>query len=518
MQKMIITIAAVLLLCSCYKDKGNYSYIDYNGILTTNAFANVRPNPVSVVLGDTIRIHPAFTWKYETDDTLNFSYEWDQLDSMIYDKRDLVYSPKTTGAFGLNLYVTDNKTQIKYRFQINCSVNSPYKGGWLMLTDNGGASSLDFIRRDKSTDPNNPTAYNFVRYQDVYSKLYPEDHLGTDPLKLVTEAYPDYNFDQVVVLQGGGGSVFLSGDDFSKIINLKSEFPGQAIPGGASPVDYVDAGTSNEELMDDGNLYWKQNTTFMGGIHTGQFFTVPYYFSGGAHISKIIDNLLDNSSFIYMYDDLNSRFIAVYASPNSMNSYLGTKLDLVDNSAPPAGFVSLNNQKGYKFIYASQYANASYFMDIIKNNATGQYLYQTYQTTMQYTSLGISGQTQEVFAGNGLVTDKTIYKRIGNSSYLFFGEGSQLYFYDVNTKKVTRYADFGSGNITQLETDATSSELGVALDNGSFYIVSLDNTNLGTADPSAKGILYQATGLGKIVDMKWKWGSYYNHLFGQYPS
>ncbi len=510
-KSFMLGICLVTLLQACYKDKGNYDLIDYNKIMSITA-----PTQPPVILGDTFKLSPVIKWKYPERDTLAFDYEWRQLDSVVSNKRDLAYTPTIPGYIMVYLYAKEKATGIVTRYQIQLQVISAYKAGWLFLTNNGGKSGLTYIRRDAKKDANNVTYYEYKYFPDVYAKLFPDKPLGDNPVKLVTKIFPDYTLDQVLVLQGNS-SVFLSGDNFSKQIALRSEFPSQSFPNGAKPVDYVDGGSTNHVLTDDGKVYWKRNTKTMGGVHDGFFMDVPIYFEGGgANISQNIDISIDYSQFIYLYDDLQKRFLGLYVTTGS-NDYVGGKLYLQNSTAPPPGFVDLNNQTGYTMKYCSDYANASSYMNIIKNNSTGQYLYQTYRLSMQYTYIGVSGQQQEVFAGNGIVSDNTVYYRIRNSSYLFFGEGSKLYFYDINTKKVTLYHDFGSGRITKITSDANSGELGVALDTGLFYICSLKNEVLGNPNPGSVGILYQSPNIGNIVDLTWKWGSYFEYVFRRYP-
>ncbi|MHA4810227.1 PKD-like family lipoprotein [Flavitalea flava] len=510
--KIFMAWAGMLcLLQACYKDKGNYKLLDYNQVISIT-----NPTVTPVILGDTFRVSPVIKWKYPNRDTTAFDYEWRQIDSVVSTSRNLAYKPNIPGYVMLYLYIKEKATGIISRQPIQIQVISAYRAGWLLLTNNNGTSGLTFIRRDATVDASNVKHYSYKYFPDAYANNFPKDALGTGPVRLVTKAWPDYTLDQVLVVQDNS-TVFLNGTDFSKVIKLSSEFPTQSFPNGAQAADYVDGGPTNFVLCNDGNIYWKKNPRTMGGIHDGSFIDIPIYFEGGgAHISQIVDESLDYSQFVYLYDDANHRFVGLYTTTGD-NSYIGGKMYLINTDPPPAGFVDLNNMAGYTLKYCSDYANASFFMNIIKNNNTGEYLYQTYSLSMNYTALGVSAQQQEVFAGNGLVSDKTVYYRIRNSSYLFFGEGSKLYFYDVNTRRVTLYHDFAAGNIMRMTTDATSGELGVAFDNGDFYICSLKNDILGNADPGATGVLYKSPNNGTIIDLTWKWGSYFDYIFRRYP-
>lgn len=510
-QALLLGTVMTCLMTACYKDKGNYELSDYNKILSITT-----PSTSAVILGDTLRINPSITWKYPKGDTLAFEYEWRQIDSVVSTSRNLEYKPNISGYVMIYLYVKEKATGIVSRYVQQIQVQSAYKAGWLLLTNNGGKSGLTFIRRDAKKDANNQTYYVYKYFPDIYAQMFPGSPLGNNPVKLVTRAFPDYTLDEVLVIQGNT-PVFLSGDNFSKKINLTSEFPSRSFPEGANVSDYADGGPTNFVLTDNGKMYWKSNSTDMGAIHQGTFFDVPIYFEGGgANITKILDASIDLTSFVYVYDQLNRRFIGLYTT-YGQNDFIGGKMFLVNSTVPPPGFVDLNNQAGYTLKYCSDYANAVYYMNIIKNDATSQYLLQTYRLTNNRSSIGVSDHQQEVFAGNGLVNDNTVYYRVRNSSYLFFATGSKLYFYDVNTKIVTLYHDFGSGNIIKLTGDANEGELGVALSSGDFYICSLKNEVLGNANPGSVGILYQSPNVGTIVDLSWKWGSYYEYVFRRYP-
>ncbi|MGN6417341.1 MAG: PKD-like family lipoprotein [Pseudobacter sp.] len=515
--KQFINPWLILLLMtgvqSCYKDKGNYDLVDYNKIRTITT-----PTATPVILGDTLRVNPVITWKYPDRDTLAFEYEWRQVDSVVSRERNLRYAPDLSGYVMIYLYVKEKATGIVTRFAMQVQVVSPYKAGWLFLTNDGGKSGLSFVRRDAKKDANNVTYYEYKYIPDLYDNLYPNNPLGDNPQKLITRVFTDYSKDEVLVLQGNT-PVFLNGDDFSKVLSLRNSFPGSVFPNGSHPVNFIDGGPVNFMHGSDGNIYWKRNSRMMGGVHDGLFIDLPIYFEGGgAHISELVEAAYDKSEIVYLYDDLNRRFIGLYTTSGD-NSYVGGKMYLKDatGSTPPAGWVDLTNQAGYTLKYCGDYSNGLYYMNIIKNDVTGQYMMQNYRLTMKYTLIEVSEHQQEVFAGNGIVTDNTVYHRIFNSTYLFLGEGSKLYFYDVNTRQITLYHDFGTGKIKKIISDAVSGEIGVLLDNGRFSICSLKNDVLGSANPGQTGILYTVPNVGNVVDLAWKWGSYFEYTLRRYP-
>lgn len=509
----IFMLACLLfLLQACYKDKGNYDLVDYSRV----DFGTPVTGQV-VVVGDTLRLYPVLRWKFPDRDTTNaFTYEWRESNTVISTEKYLTYVPKKTGLLMYYFFITEKATGIVVRQGWQVQVNSPYKAGWLMLTNNNGKSDLHYVRRNQSKNANNETVYDYSIFKNIYSSLFPQDQLGVGPKKLVTKTFTSFSDDEILIMQDSE-PVFLNGASFAKSVNLKEDFVGGVYPKGAKPVDYRDGGTVNFVLFENGEVYWKRNAKTSGGIHEEQFIGTPMYFdNGGGNISGFIDNDVFKSSFLYMFDRQNDRFVSAY-STNGINEYIGNKMYIVNGTAPPAGFVDLNTMGGYKLVYSSDYSNSSYFMNIIKNTTTGEFLYQSYKTVQQLSMLQVTEHKQEAFAGNGLISDNTVYYRTYTSSYLFFGEGSKLYFYDVNTKAVKLYKDFGAGNITKITADANEGEVGVVLNDGRFCICSLKTAVLGESDPGATGILYEVAGLGDVIDLQWKWGAYSNYSSRKYP-
>ena len=50
----------------------------------------------------------------------------------------------------------------------------------------GHRTSLSYIRRDSWQDEDKKTHYEWEAYPDIYAELYPDNPLGTGPLKLET--------------------------------------------------------------------------------------------------------------------------------------------------------------------------------------------------------------------------------------------------------------------------------------------------------------------------------------------
>ena len=317
-----------------------------------------------------------------------------------------------------------------------------------------------------------------------------------------------------MVVQRTGGSYYLSGMDFTKVMALHEEFPGSAYPTGLDPVEVRNGGWQDFVLSANGEVYWRRNT---GSEiqHVTAFIDIPLYFSGatdGGRITQFFDLDTKDCGAVLMYDEGNNRVVGRLTSFNS-NSDSGP-VEFVYTPDDPS-VVKLTDLTGYKIMHVGDYGDGSGLNIILKEESTGNYYYQNMEID-NWDGFNIFDCTQELFAGSSVVSDNTVYFRIRPSSYLFMGEGSKLYFYDVNTKIVKLFTDYTSGNIVEILQDANAGEIGVALDDGNFYIYKLSTEVLADANPGEKGLLFHVSGLGRIVDIEWKWGGSYNWAFKRY--
>lgn len=506
-----------LLLPSCYQDMGNYDYVDYNKI----KIAGMDPaKSISyVTLGDTIKIIPLIRWRYPEKDTTEkaFEFRWELNDSIISTKRNLEFVPikKEEGAPCL-LYVTEKQTGIVSvgKFYITVTT-TPISNGWTILSDKEDTSILSYIRRDIKWGIDNQPYYEYVEYKDIYATMYPGEILGKNPKSLfyvIIDAFAD----EILVCQEPEQCVYLSGDDFSKTINLKDEFHGNRYPKGFIPKDFIDGGRCTYLAGENGEVYWKLNPERYGKLHLVNFIPIPLYHQKGSKISFFPDYRSYGTEMAHMYDVLNNRLLAHYTVFHSTGNTLGGNINFV-NKTKPEDIADLNNLNGYKLIYMG--GENPNFILILKHETTGDYYYHTYQKSGMPSSLTVQliNHSQEIFAGNSYISENSVFKQLRRKVYLFFSEGSKLYFYDKTSGTVKQYHDFDSGRIVKIAADAPENELAIALDNGDLYICSTSLDVLAAEKPGSEGgILHHTSGLGKIVDVIWKYGGFMRYILNMY--
>lgn len=512
MKTRIIIIASWLfLLAACYEDKGNYDLVDYNKIEIS---ANNAESNTYVYIGETVKITPKITWKYpERDTTENaFDFVWMMnWGDTIGRTRVLEYIPEECGSFSYYLYVKEKATGVITRREWPVTVNPAYRKGWVILSEHDGKTFLSFVRNDGNT---------WTDFIDLYSKLHPDNPLPSEPAR--SEVYTvDYEEDEMVVIYEDGKAIVLNGNDFSKVLEIKDEFPGGNYPAGFKVKQFIRGGYCDYVLGTNGELYWRRNNDGVKMHHEQRFIDVPIYFpGGGAVISEFFDTKIHSANFILGYDQLNKRFVACYTSFTIGSSSLGTKIEIT-NPIDPATFADITNLNGYKLLYCDDFTNGKYYVNILKEESTGKYWMQTYHLSGGSSGYTVDEAEQEEFAGSALISDNTVFKRMYSANYLYFGEGNNLYFYDITTEKVKLYTSFpDGGKITHLvesPTELGDKLLGVATDRGYFYLIKATDADiLGASDPGANGIIHTVSGLGNIKSVSWKWGGYYNMEFDNY--
>ena len=495
----ITAICACIYLVACSPDMGNYNYKD-------NKIQDITGKGTrSVALGDTIKITPIIKWKYPDKDTTAFEYRWELNDSVISKERNLRFVPtRTMSSIYCNLFVTDKVTGVVNYFSTTISVSSIFEIGWTILSEKSGKSILSYIRKDEKKNDKGETIYEYVEYKDIYKTLFGNLSLGNNPKRLHYLQVNGYQ-DEILVIQDPKECVYLSGEDFSKRLYLKEEFPDKQFPNGFIPKEYIGSGSyCNYLLGENGQIYWRIVSPQYP--HVVSFMPIPLYQEGGLNVPFFPSPMQRDVNIVYMYDNLNKRLIARYTGSGRSS---GANMQIIQDNKPN-DVADITNLGNYKLSYMG--GGIPNYLLILKDTNTGEYVLHSYRTiTNQYgLTIQITNHFQQPFTANAFLSDKTKFLDLITRSYLFFGEGSKLYFYDKNTKRVKLYHDFGAGNIVKLVASPSESEISVGTDDGNIYFCDTDVRVLALDHPGAEGgMLHHTTGLGgKVVDIIWKYGGY----------
>ena len=491
--KIIILCLLAVLAYSCIEDEGNYDYTPLSFVTISNVYSNW-----GVPLGEEYTITPEIDYNgLEEDD---FNYYWityiqndDWGDTISYEK-DLHYKFLRTQWYMTSLVVEHKESKGITTKQIDLNIVPRYQTGWVILSDKNGESELSYARREESTIDG--VTYPYRAFPDIFTQQNgTEEQLGTGPVSL--GRHFTSSEDQILVVQGGEQTAEISGTDFTKVITTREEFVGSVYPAGFVPVS-AEYGERIEVILGaNGKLYTRINPNNSFQVCSYSNIPIP-----GVDIKKMYYTA--NLGFIHLYDELNHRIMGIQDLPQAFTGrILYTKMDPEGNNA--ADFTPLDNLgDDSKLEFCSSYSIGStrYYIQILKKGAA--YYFQTFELSQSNEILYVQNGVQSLFKANGLVNDDSKYCVI-RDSYLYFSAGNKLYYWDRQTDQIATYYDFPEGaNIVKIEPNDAKNELGIGLDNGEFYIMDISyDAMVG----STSKILLPMKGLGKVVDVQYKYGN-----------
>lgn len=495
----IYTLLCAALLGACYEDKGHYDYIQPNAV----SISFLQGSTISSIpIGKPYRINPILEFSNPRD-TAGFDYLWIMEEDTIGRERDLTYTfGKSYSREPLLFCARDPHTGYTSFAEILITSVSELSKGWVILSrGEDGRSVLGFIRPVKATGQ---IERSYEPYPDLYATLHPGDPLGSGPVSL--GQIFNSNSSRLSVLQEEG-SVYLDGDYYEKDIPLNMEFIGGEYPAGFVPKKICNSYTTDGLLGRNGELFIKVQTGFSFWqflYHSKYPPQAQRYGNEALQVENISIANVMNSNMIYAYEKSKKRVMCI----GNSNMSSGVVLPVKGNGGV-SGFTALDNLGDYEVIWQDRmgYGNFTGVM-MLKNG--NNYRLQCFATAFDFmgTSCTVSSWPAPKVADftSEHLSANSVFKMLFSRPYFFFAEKGKLYWYDMNTKTIKLFYDFGSRNVVRIGHNPQQSELGVALDSGEFVLLDIQDSGLTNAN-----ILYQTSGFGDIVDMIYKFensGSY----------
>lgn len=488
-------LVAVITLNACIDDEGNYDYSELKTVTISNVYSNW-----AVPLGEEYVIIPEID--YGDADPSEFAYTWvseiqEKWSDTISREKELHYTFKEIARYMTTFVVEHVPTGSLTTRYIDLNTASRYSTGWTILSEENNKSILSYIRLEQSGE--NGVTYNL--FKNIYTQLRGED-LGTGPLRL--GRHFSGASDEILVIQESG-TVEVSGQDFSKVITTREEFVGGVYPAGFVPKQAEYGGRLEAILGTDGNVYTRVNPN--GSFQICQYNTIPAF--NNARITDMYYCAL--LGYIYMFDELNHRMIALCDEPQAYTGMVVYPM-MHPDSTHAENFTPVDNMgEGTRLVFVDSYnvegATGRDFIQLIKKGAN--YYFQTYKAYMRSGALYlyVFDEKEELFVGNDYVNDDSKYC-IDGSSYFFFTADNVLYCWNRINRMEPLYT-FRS-KIVDIERYAYGDreEIAVGLENGEFYI--LDASYEAVSGQKENVVLYQTSGLGRIVDVQYKYGNISN--------
>ncbi len=206
----ILLFAAVVSLCGCFRDRGNYDYRDVNEAVIGNAgFDTVYDVRTSV---DRLVIEPQIRFTLDGSYSGDYTYSWVAVGQnflrgqrfVLGTQRNLDYEVRLgQDSYILYLKITDNSTGLEFSRGVPLNVRSIYSVGLLLAGEDGnGHGQMDMISMSHDT----------IVVRDA---LMPEEGLQLAPIDMVWVDNNEYASEERLYVGTAGGTYKFDRDNFS---------------------------------------------------------------------------------------------------------------------------------------------------------------------------------------------------------------------------------------------------------------------------------------------------------------
>lgn len=492
-----IGILGVLLLASCYRDKGNYSYRDLNEISID------LPDLVSVQQGMILDVSPGLNFALE-DSEDNLSYEWvisiptstDSVKVVLSTERNfserIDYSSGNSYPFSFK--VTDKNTGVTYRKGMSLQVKTDYQPGYFIVEQYHDRGDISFYNTETK-----------AVYHNLFSEVNPDIALKPNVTDLFSVDYNGYSvsIDPDTYKFAAGNLTMLFGEDWGYVIDYRScrvisgvEQMFSTTPAVIRPQFLGMDASPNFFLMNDGKIhrmYQSQGQTLFGDAFVtadGLDYDCAPVIGLGFYYRGMVSGVL-------FYDELNHRFYGEnYKSMifNHVQSrYVVDKDTLIDAGKIDEDWELIGMAQGGMM-------NTSYF--VVFKDPDNVYVAH-YAITGGGFSSGPFGVAKEENCPG--MRDSPVFVAPTGRSQVYYANGNEIRLYDIyaNTSRAIHTFPVGE-NVTSIVFPTTDGlKLAAATYDGakgSIYTFDLVNTgDLKDPTPTAS-----ETGFGYIKKMVYK--------------
>jgi hypothetical protein len=344
------SLLLLLLLASCYKDKGNYDYHELEAVAIDTTGAGLQ-SEYAIMRFDTLTLAPRIYYEGSevTDDTrVPLSYVWTiysatsgtgssaVIDTIGHERTLHTAISRTGGNYMVQLTVTNRHDGIRQFFRLPVAVSEVFDGGWMVFyerADRPGYSDLALIF--------NPWTKLNVNYNRYHLNLY--EATNGQPL----QGHPIRCLDIAVSLASGNNYVGLCTD--YTLVGVSETGIQQALsfneffyqpPTRMAPTWYgqhgsgVMSGQSSEVLLNDNHIY---TNTYSFSATEGRTtrFSIPKFADGIGQLAAWNAEVPNTLNYgIVVYDQTYHRFR--YAAYNA------AQLEEFAPQSPDAAF-DINN-------------------------------------------------------------------------------------------------------------------------------------------------------------------------------
>lgn len=558
-------VAATGSMVSCIDDDNNYNYGKVNEIEGgANNFKDIEDR-YNVAVGQDLTICPTFKF---TIDSINpdVSYEWTMDGKPIEGatEQSHTFNFDKSGSHDVSFYVIDNKSGLKYGATTNIKVMAAYQRGWVILSKaDDGRAVLNFITpssiKYNTTYQGSELSRDSIVYKSVALDI--NKNLGKNPTGLqlyVGEAdyYDSFGIDEYdeVIVKGDKWEE-LNGNALEHETYTTDEFGGD-VPEGFEPAEGAFTYSMKAIRSTDGYIYCNVKSD-ASDFHIGNYTAVPI--NNGMKFKRIFQN--------YKYGGSSCNTILALSEDNSLmaiadagntNSY-GSDASISENSRRLSSNVyEVTNEDDESISYKqmrdkiidllpacgapdcdNDYTSAKpWYVALTQDPVTKVYSLKSFKIYASYRSsayVNVENYQERTFDTIDNYKGMAVFP---NKHYVIVADGNKLYYCQYGTDPNTYTELLGERKLIKtFDHDITSIEandiqvntyrckydypgqLGVALEDGEFFIFSVNELEDGDGNCEAANLIQvfpnefvSNNQFGNIVDVLYKGGRGTNYF------
>lgn len=559
----IFLLVIIWGLSACIDDKNNYNYIEVNELKE-----NISGMKDEYLLSYEEELTITPTFKFSIDSIKpDVSYEWRLDEELLVDETgpSCIFCFTKGGQHEVTFSVIDNKTGVKFSRSTTLVVRSPFARGWVLLKEGDSQESIiDFVGArsvmNKMMVFDGKKMVEIERDSLVYDLLINNvsPSLGKHPKGLFlnagyagSETTVDIK-NEVGVIQDRW--VELNGNTMERSVYTEDEFYGDLPEVGFDPLMAAMTYSAKAILNVDGHIYWA-NMSYVSDYHSCAYTSFPLgkklKFLGlypsfrlnvyhGAMPALTEDNeivgIIDEAEVPYGKDQLKP---SLYSS--GVYSVNGDMYDPTIDNRYKLGSAELLSIYPASYDYTSSDAIRPSWVAIVKEGGSyqlihfqwevGRYPYYNRLSTKEFTKLPIVGLSAFTEMAVFNVKQYVVLAEGANLWYFQYGVGEKgtlkkLHTFTSPIKSIAANDINVWGDGTELTKPIHDGQLGVALEDGTFFIfgvvekkenpsdVDIKHREKLTMDVSLKQLFPDPNAekplnnqFGKIVDVLYKQGS-----------
>lgn len=437
--KNLYILFLFLVTLGCYEDKGNYDYK-----IQTEATVTGINSAYNVFVGDQLSIPTDIV--YINEPLTDVSYHWKVDGKIVSQEKDLnvlVDFPTRPNLYA-EFAIIDNVTGIQYITPFKVNVTTPYQQGWVILSEDGNDSQLNFVRSDGVMIEN---IYQMMNQERLSGGAYGiKEHF--------IQTSPELGQLFIACQKGPGYSVELDGGSFKKMINTELEFV-DSKPADFCPMN-MDCVMNWDYLISAQKLYTREvRSGYDAKYQEGEFPNIAY--PGDYELSGI--TLRGNwyfSTDIIVFDEKNSSYKLLRG---------GEMLDFDSKNDPKKAFNPTNMNKTllYGDVASLEFPD-DHFLTFLKDKNSNQ----VYVHKFCFSGWGMKqfiSENEYEFPQSNLITSDSKFAVACKRKYAYFTSNTQLWSYNSETNEVKMLQDFKRPIRDIAICYANTEQLGIALQN-----------------------------------------------------